>query len=193
MPEPKWAGRVPPADSGSGGGGATTLTELADVTGEPGPGKSPVYDGNTGMAPLTRVTTEDDLDAILGQVAEVEWDVVGAADGPPFLSGFRPTGDPWAVPRFRRTLNNVVHIEGQITNDDQTAGAATWLPMFQLPPDCLPGMPLRYGCLANDNSIGKVIVWTDGLVLWGGYVLGPGAPGIPYVSLDTIHFSVGAS
>jgi len=122
----------------------------------------------------------------------VDWNVVGDADGPPFLSGWRNTGDPWAPVRFRLTLNNVVHIEGQATNDDQTTGAATWLPIFQLPDDCLPGAPLRYGCLVNDAAIGKIIVWEDGLVLWGGYMLGTPSPGIPYVSLDAIHFSVGA-
>jgi hypothetical protein len=45
-----------------------TLTDLTDVTGTPGPNKAPVYDANTGVAPLTVVPTQADLDAILDQV-----------------------------------------------------------------------------------------------------------------------------
>lgn len=63
MPEPKWSGRNP--TPGGDGGGPSSLTDLTDVTGTPGPNKSPVYDGDTGLAPLTEVPTQADLDAIL--------------------------------------------------------------------------------------------------------------------------------
>lgn len=63
---------------GAGGAGTMTLTDLSDVTGSPGPNKAPVYDANTGVAPLTEVTTQDDLDAILAQVV---WHRVNALAG----------------------------------------------------------------------------------------------------------------
>ena len=181
------AWRTVPAQSDTGGGGGSdTLSGLSDVTGEPGAGKAPVYD-DSGEAPLTHVATTEDVDKILAGVAAVEWVY------PELLSEWRNTGDPWCPVRWRRTLNNVVHIEGQATNDNPSYGAATWLPIFQLPPECLPGESLRFGCLCNDNAIGKIIVWKDGLVLWGGYMLGPVADYIPYVSLDVVQFSVGVA
>lgn len=190
-PQPHWAGRIQQPPTGEGGG-ASTLTELTDVTGEPGFGKSPVDDG-TAIFPLTRVATADDITGILTTVSTPVWHVIGDPAEPPYQAGFRPTGDPWAGARYRLAANNVVHLEGQVTNDDQTSGPATWLPIFQFPQDCLPGVSLRFACLARDDSIGKIIVWNDGLVLWGGYVTGPGDPGIPYVSLDGISFSVGGT
>ena len=74
MPEPKWSGRIP----SSSGGGSSTLTGLTDVTGPPNPGTSPVYD-HTGVAPLTPVTTQDDLDQILAQVV---WHKAAALEQP---------------------------------------------------------------------------------------------------------------
>jgi hypothetical protein len=62
-----------------GPAGATTLAALTDVTGTPGPSKAPVYDANTGLAPLTAVPTQDDLDAILAQVV---WHKVDALVDP---------------------------------------------------------------------------------------------------------------
>jgi hypothetical protein len=43
------------------GGGATSLTDLSDVTGEPGPGKAPVAD-HTGTFPLTEVASQAYVD-----------------------------------------------------------------------------------------------------------------------------------
>jgi hypothetical protein len=59
----------PPGPQGPQGppGPPTSLVDLTDVTGTPAPGLSPVYD-NTGIAPLTAITTQQDLDAILAQV-----------------------------------------------------------------------------------------------------------------------------
>jgi len=169
-------------------GGPATLTDLTDVTGDPGLNKSPVYDGVE--FPLTAVTTQEDLDAILASVAHVEWHDIGAPGEPPFLSGFRNTGDPWGHARYRRTLNSTVYLEGTVSNDDQTLGGATWVPIFQFPPDCSPGASLRFLGLANDDSIGKLILWEDGTLVWGGFAVGPHEP-IDYVSLGGVSFSVG--
>jgi hypothetical protein len=58
---------------------AGSLTDLTDVTGTPGPNKAPVYDEHTGIAPLTAVPTQEDLDAIL---AVVVWHKVLALEAP---------------------------------------------------------------------------------------------------------------
>lgn len=170
-------------------GAPTSLTDLTDVTGTPGVGKGPVYD-SSGMAPLTQVTTQDDLDGILTSVAHVEWHDIGAPGEAPFLSGFRNTGDPWGNARYRHTLNNTVYLEGTVSNDDQTLASATWVPIFQFPPECNPGASLRFLGLANDDAIAKLILWEDGQLVWGGFVVGPQQP-IDYVSLGGVSFSVG--
>jgi hypothetical protein len=58
------------------GGGATSLTELADVTGEPGPGKAPVADHTGETFPLTEVATQayvdEQVDQALGRWADLE-------------------------------------------------------------------------------------------------------------------------
>src|SRR5262245_30815007 len=53
---------------GGGSGGATSLTDLNDVTGDPGPGKAPVANEAGDEFPLTHVVTQADLDAILEEV-----------------------------------------------------------------------------------------------------------------------------
>lgn len=56
------------AAGGSGEGGATSLTDLTDVSGEPGPGKSPVGDPGGDTFTLTEVSTQEAIDEILHQV-----------------------------------------------------------------------------------------------------------------------------
>lgn len=181
----------PPGPPGPAGpAGATTLAALTDVTGTGGYGQSPVDDGSNTF-PLTRVTTQDDLEGILTSVAEVEWHHVGDPGEPAFLSEFRNIGDPWAPARYRLTLNNVVHLEGTVTCDDQTIGAATWIPVFTFPPECAPGANIELGVISNDESLSKLIVWGDGQVVWGGYMLGPGSKPLQRLSLAGVNFSVG--
>ena len=197
MPEPHWAGREPTPTNG--GGGATTLTELSDVTGDPGFGKSPVDDG-TSTFPLTRVTTQEDLDAILNSVAAVTFHNIGDPGEPPFQNGYRNTGDGWCPAGWRLTLNNVIHIQGSVSNDDPASGEPVRTPIFQLPANARPAGNLRFHCLVNDNATGEVVVWAaDGNVMWAGYVhhaegSDPASPPpIGYLSLDSISFSFGGA
>ena len=88
-----------------------SLTDLTDVTGTPAPNKSPVYN-DTGVAPLTEITTRQDLDDVLDQVAAVNWHDIGTPGEPPFLSQFRNIGDPWSPARFRVLANSTVRLQG---------------------------------------------------------------------------------
>jgi len=172
-----------------GAGGPTSLTDLTDVTGTPGIGKAPVDDGS-GVYPLTKVTTTEDLDDVLASVAAVDWHTVGQPGEPAFMSGWRNTGDPWGNCRYRLTLNNIVHLEGTVSNDDASLAGATWVPIFQFPPECNPGASLRFTGVANDKAIAMLIVWADGTLVFGGWITGPQQQ-IDYVSLAQVSFSVG--
>lgn len=189
-PEPHWAGREP-----SSGGGSSTLSGLTDVTGPPDPGTGPVYDA-TGDAPLVPVVTHDDLDAVLAQVAAVEWHTIGDPGEPPFWNGFANLGAPWAPARWRLTLNNIVHIEGAITRPAPLAVEDANTVIFQLPQDCLPGGNLAFtaesgiGPGGMGPSISRIVVQSDGAVTWGGYVtVGEGAE--TFLTLAGVNFSVG--
>jgi hypothetical protein len=178
-PQPHWAGRIPDPNTG---GGATTLTDLTDVTGQPGPGHAPVDDGSSTFV-LTPVTTQDDLDQVLNSVAAVIWHNVGDPNEPPFQSQFRNIGDPWSPLRFRLLANSTVRLQGTITCDDQTIGGATWVPICQLPAEVAPGYNLEFCALTNDDAFSRVYVWEDGQLVWGGYISGIGPPPGPITRL----------
>ena len=178
-------------DYASEGGAPSSLTDLTDVSGDPGERKAPVYD-DAGTAHLTEVPTQDDIDGILVRVARVDWHNIGADGEPPFLSGFRNLGDPWGHARYRHSANNIVHLEGCVSNDDASLAGATWVPIFQFPPEAAPGASLRFLGMANDHSIAAIVVWEDGLVVFAGWVVGPTAP-IDYISLAGVSFSVGVA
>lgn len=171
MPEPHWSGRNPSTT----GGGSSTLTGLTDVTGQPNPGTAPVYD-HSGIAPLTPVTTQDDLDAVLTSVAAITWHDIGAAGEPAFQSAFRNMGDPWSPLRYRILANSTIRLQGTICCDDQTISDSTWVPICQLPPECAPGYNLEFCALTNDNAFSRLYIWEDGSVIWAGYVIGTHAP-----------------
>jgi hypothetical protein len=154
------------AGDSSGGG---SLAGLSDVTGEPGPGKSPVGD-NSGMFPLVPVTTQDDLDAVLAEVAAVSWHNIGDPGEPPFLSEFRNIGDPWSPLRYRVLANSTVRMQGTVCCDDQTIGSSTWVPIFTLPAAVAPDYSLEFCALTNDTAFSKLYIWDTGDVIWGGYV-----------------------
>lgn len=162
-------------DEGGGGSGGGSLTDLTDVTGEPGPGKSPVAD-DAGSFPLTRVTTEDDLTAVLDSVAEVVWHDIGAPGEPPFLSQFFNLGDPWSPARYRALLNSTVRVQGTVGCSDPTIVDATWIPIFQIPAEHAPGANLEFFTFANDANPCRMFVWADGTVVWGGYTSTPHPP-----------------
>jgi hypothetical protein len=179
-------------EKANAGGGATTLAGLTDVTGTPGLNKSPVDDGS-GVYPLTEITTRSDLDGILASVAAVEWHDVGKPGEPPFQSEFSNLGSPWSPARFRHTLNNTVYLQGTVTHPSDFDPQSTWLPIFQLPAELMPSGSIQFGCISNDNSMSKVVVWEDGAVIWGGYITGTFVANIPELSLGGISFSVGAA
>jgi hypothetical protein len=162
-------------DSGGGtGGGPTSLTDLADVTGVPGIGKAPVSVSG-GEFPLTHIVTQTDLDAVLATVAGVDWHDIGAPGEPQFLSGFRNIGDPWSPARYRLLANSTIRIQGTVCCDDATIQDATWIPIFQLPPEAAPANNLEFVTLTNDDAWSRVYVWASGEVIWAGYTGAPHA------------------
>jgi hypothetical protein len=173
-----------------GSGTASSLTDLTDVSGAPGPGKSPVGDQTGVEFTLLPVTTQDDLDNVLAEVAAVNWHDIGAAGEPAFQSQFRNIGDPWSPARFRVLANSTVRLQGTVSCDDQTIVDSTWLPIFTLPGECAPGYSLEFGVVTNDNAVSKLLVWEDGEVLWGGYQIGSHAT-IERLPLNGISWSTG--
>jgi len=166
----------PPGPQGPpGAAGASSLTDLTDVTGAGGYGQSPVDDGSSTF-PLTRVTTQEDLEAVLAEVAAVNWHNIGQPGEPAFLSQFRNIGDPWSPCRYRMLANSTVRMQGTVTCDDPSVADATWVPIFTLPPEATPDYSLEFCALTNDDAFSKLYVWDTGDVIWGGYVLGPHAP-----------------
>ena len=174
----------------SGPGGATTLTDLTDVSGSTGPNKSPIGDPTGSLFTLTEVPTRADLDAILASVAAVEWHDIElqhgfrSFEGQPDLDGI-----VWAPARYRLTLNNVVHLEGLVVHDTLLTEADAPLVIAQLPPECAPGMALWFDCPTHIQYLARVDVYADGTLMYKGIF---GADGdIQYMSLSGINFSVG--
>jgi hypothetical protein len=173
--------RVPP-----GQGGASTLTDLTDVSGSTGPNKSPVGDKTGSLFTLTEVTTQADLDGILSSVAAVNWRPLVLAD-PRFVA--YSTIDPrFAAPAWRLTLNNVVHIQGMVgcapplTEDDTGAVLAT------LDPDSRPLAALLFGCSANPGNNVRLDIDPSGAITFSGLLTGGG---VEWFTLSQITFSVG--
>jgi len=167
----------------TGGGGASTLTELTDVTGDPGLNKSPVDDGS-GVFPLTEITTRSDLDGILTSVAYVDWRPLQLEPG------LAPYGDGFADPAYRLTLNNVVHVEGMVGCNPPLSDSDVGKLIATLAPDSLPRATLLFGCPAFGNNA-RVDVLPDGTITFGGMLIGGGQ--IDWFSLSVINYSVGAA
>jgi hypothetical protein len=178
MPQPHWAGRIP--DTTSDGGGATTLTELTDVTGDPAPGYSPVADETATVFPLTRVTTQDDLDAILAAVAQVIWNEVT------LYNGCTAYGGDWAPPRYRHTLNNVVHVEGLVMPPRPLTDTDSGIAIAQIPVG--PGADLMFTSSCDGPTSCRLVVKADGLILFDGLHAGAGEASL--FSLSGISYSV---
>jgi hypothetical protein len=164
----------PPGTSGS-------LTDLTDVTGTPGLGKAPVDDG-TGVYPLTQVTTTEDLDAILASVAHVDWRPLD------LQPGFAPFGQGFADPRYRLTLNNVVHVEGMVACVPPLSENDVGKVLATVAADSLPSGTLLFGCPAFGNNA-RFDVQTDGRITFEGMLMGGGQ--IDWFSLTPINYSVG--
>jgi hypothetical protein len=179
----------PPGPPGPPGpvGPPGSLTDLTDVTGTTGLRKAPVDDGS-GTFPLTPVTTQDDLDAVLTSVATVNWHNIGDPGQPPFLSGFRNIGDPWSPARYRTLANSTVRLQGTICCDDTTIADSTWIPIFTLPPQAAPDYNLEFCALTNDNAFSRLYIWNTGDIIWAGYIMGPHAP-ISRLPLNFISWS----
>jgi hypothetical protein len=161
------------------------LRDLQDVhtTIDPGMGASPVDDGS-GTYPLTLVTTQQDLDGILASVAAVNWRPLQLEPG------FEPYGEGFADPKYRVTLNNVVHVEGMVRcvpplSEDDNGKVIT-----RLAADALPDGKLLFGCPAWQNTA-RFDVEPTGEIIFFGMLLGGGM--IDWTSLMPINFSVGAA
>lgn len=169
---------------GAAPGGAGTLADLTDVSGTPGPGKSPLGDETGSAFTLTPVVSQADLDALLAAVAAVNWRPLELEPG------FDVYSDPqFATPKYRLTLNNVVHVEGMVGcspplgEDDAGKTVAT------LAGDSCPDATLLYGCPAFGNAA-RFDVNPDGEITFQGMLMGGGQ--IDWFSLSPITFSVGA-
>ena len=150
--------------------GATTLAELTDVTGNPEFGQSPVSDTAGAEFPFTRVTTQDDLDAVLTAVANIEWQPL------PLNPGWAPfAGADAAPPRYRLLLNNAVYVEGLV---EHLAGPLKQVnqgsPIGKLPVEASPGTTLTLMQPSNGQYPVRVDVQGDGTIVFMGY-LGSGA------------------
>ena len=136
------------------------LRDLHDVStaGDQGEGSSPVDDGTSEFA-LTRVTTVEDLDAILASVAAVDWNYLEPLNGFENLPNL--FGDNWVPLRYRLTLNNVVHLEGLVKPPPEQSGSPIVIAM--LPQDCHTGYDLVFPAKsAIPNEEGHVYFRSDG-------------------------------
>jgi hypothetical protein len=168
---------------GAGEGGAQALSDLTDVTGDPAPGLGPVYDAGGVEAPLTRVVTQEDLDAILVTVAEVTWRPLV------LQNGCVASPSPYAPPRYRLTLNNLVFLQGRVTKPNNFASSDTGLVIATLDTDARPGGGLVYiapGGTAATTA--RVVVHANGQITFEGLI--GGTTPASAISLAPIIFSV---
>ena len=185
MPEPHWSGRNP---SPAGEGGATSLTELTDVTGDPGFGKSPVDDGSSTF-PLTRVTTQADLDAILEQVAAVTWFDLDLGDGITNAADDPAVNPDTVRARCRLTLNNLVFIEAVLKCEPPLTNAQSGRVLATLPPETVPGARLIFLCGSSGQNPAEIDVLADGTIVFETFFGGTANAAI--VTLCGISFSIG--
>jgi hypothetical protein len=128
---------------------------------------------------------QKDLDEILASVAEVNWRPLE------LQPGFEVFSDPqFATPKYRLTLNNVVHVEGMVgcvppLGDDDVGKLVTTLPS-----DSRPDGTLLFGCPAFGNNA-RFDVTPDGAITFQGMLIGGGQ--IDWFSLSVVTFSVGAA
>jgi hypothetical protein len=161
------------------------LRDLDDVdtSSDPGLGASPVDDGS-GVYPLTRVSTTDDVTAILATVARVEYHGFGMRNQPPLLGGWTNYGPSWAQARYRHNANNNVALNGLICREEPLTEQT---PILTLPPGVTPDQDLVF-MVASAQSVSRVDVYADGNVVWFEHLVGDQAH--VYLSLCGITFSV---
>jgi hypothetical protein len=161
------------------------LRDLQDVktAADPGLGAAPVDDGS-GTYPLTRVSTTEDVDAILAGVAYVDWRPLTLDQR------FTSYGDGFADPAYRLTLNNVVHMQGLVACNPPLSDDDTGMVLTTFDLDARPLGKLLFGCPAYGNNA-RFDVNPDGTVTFQGMLMGGGM--IDWFSLAGIHYSVGAA
>jgi hypothetical protein len=134
------------------------MSELLDVTGSSGTGKSPVGDG-TEQFPLTHVATTADITAILAGVAAVEWIYLEPLNGFENLPNL--FGDNWAPLRYRHTLNNIVHLEGLVKPPTGQSGSPIVIAV--MPEECRSGYDLVFPAKSSiPNEEGHIYLRSDG-------------------------------
>jgi hypothetical protein len=161
------------------------LRDLQDVdtSQDPGLGASPVDDGS-GVYPLTRVSTTDDVTAILTTVAHVEYHGFGLRNEPPLLGGWFNYGPPWARARYRHNSNNNVALQGLVCREEPLVEQT---PILQMPPELTPDQDLVF-MAGSAQSISRVDLYADGTLVWFEHLTGDQAH--VYLSLCGITFSV---
>jgi hypothetical protein len=161
------------------------LRDLDDVvtTDDPGLGSSPVDDGS-GVYPLTRITTKEDVEGILDTVAHVEYHGFGLRGQPPLQGGFVNYGPSWAPARYRHNANNNVALNGLICREEPLTEQT---PILTMPEGVRPDQDLVF-MVPSAQSVSRVDVYADGNVVWFEHLVGDQAH--VYLSLCGITFSV---
>lgn len=169
--------------AGDGGAGASSLTDLTDVTGDPGAGKGPVGNTDGTEFPLTRLVTQEDLEAILAAVAAVEFHDLE------LQNGCVNAGLGWPPLRYRLTLNNAVFLEGVITRDPPFSESMAGLVIATVPVEARPGFSLMFSAPSSGQNPARVDVQANGDIVFQGFLAGTAVSG--YLSLCGINYSVG--
>jgi hypothetical protein len=134
---------------------------------------------------LVPVVTQADLDAILASVAQVDWRTLD------LNPGFAPFGQGYADPRYRLTLNNVVHAEGMVACTPPLTEDDVGKVLAKFATDSLPDGTLLFGCPANPGNNARFDVQAVGQIVFQGLLIGGGM--IDWFTLTPITYSVGAA
>jgi hypothetical protein len=173
----------PPGPPGPAGPSGGTLTDLTDVAGTTGTGKAPVDDG-TGTYQLTPVTTTNDLNNILAQVAAVEWHYLQPLNG--FQNYVDVYGGDWVKLRYRHTLNNIVHLEGMLTRNPPIEEAEEPIVLAVMPEVSRSGYSLVFAATCTEDVLGRIDLQPDGSLVLTSQAASP----ISWLSLCGISWSV---
>ena len=149
----------------------------------------PIYAGNWEALNefLSGIVSQEDLNAILASVAAVNWRPLELQPG---FASYSDTDPQFASPKYRLTLNNVVHVEGMVGCSPPLSDADVGKLVTTLAADSCPDGTLLFGCPAYGNNA-RFDVTPDGSITFQGMLIGGGQ--IDWFSMSVINFSVGAA